>query len=255
VAESPAVSTSPSRVLVLGATSGIAIAVMRLLAARGASFFLVARNAQKLNAVEMDLKTRGATFVESRVLDLNDAPSHPTMLADAASSLGFIDLAFLAHGVLGVQAEVESSYAAAAAIFQTNLLSTVSLITWLANYFEASGQGTLAVLSSVAGDRGRRSNYAYGASKAGLNVFLDGVRNRIDRSGVQVLTIRPGYVDTPMTAGMEPNMLFTSPQRAARDILRAIAKRKDIAYVPRYWAAILFVVRCIPESIFKKLNY
>lgn len=255
MADSVVTSASPSRVLVLGATSGIAIAVARLLAARGANFFLVARNAQKLNAVAMDLKTRGAASIESRVLDLNDTASHPDLLADAANSLGFIDLAFLAHGVRGSQKEAESSYAAAAAVFQTNLLSAVSLITWLANYFEASKQGTLAVLSSVAGERGRRSNYVYGATKGGLNIFLDGVRNRIDRSGVNVLTIRPGYVATPMTADMEPNLLFASPQQAAREILRAIAKRKDIAYIPPFWAAILFVVRRIPESIFKKLNY
>lgn len=231
------------------------MAVMRLLAARGASFFLVARNPDKLAAVEMDLRTRGAASVESRVLDLDDTPRHPALLADAANSLGAIDLAFLAHGVLGSHKEGESSYAAAAAVLQTNLLSAVSLITWLANYFQATGQGTLAVLSSVAGDRGRKSNYIYGASKAGLNVFLDGVRNRIDRSGVHVLTIRPGYIATPMTAHIEPNLLFATPQHAATLILRAIEKRKDIAYIPPFWAAILFAVRCVPESIFKKLDY
>lgn len=245
----------PSRILVLGATSGIATAVMRLLAARGANFFLVARDPQKLTAVEMDLRTRGAASVESRVADLDDTSDHPALLADAASSLGVIDLAFLAHGVLGDQKEGESSYTAAAAVLQTNLLSAVSLITWLANYFQATKQGTLAVLSSVAGDRGRRSNYIYGASKAGLNVFLDGVRNRIDRSGVHVLTIRPGYVATPMTAHIEPNLLFVTPQHAATLILRAIAKRKDIAYIPRFWATIMLAVRSVPESIFKKLNY
>ena len=255
MSESHRKSAFPSRVLILGATSGIAIAVARLLTARGASFFLVARDSEKLRAVELDLRTRGAASVDCRVLNLNDTASHPAMLADAASSLGFIDLAFLAHGILGNQAETESSFPAAAAILETNLLSAVSLITWLANYFEASGQGTLAVLSSVAGDRGRRSNYIYGASKAGLNAMLAGVRNRIDRSGVNVLTIKPGWVDTPMTAGIEPNLLFVSPDRAARDILRAIAKRKDIAYVPGFWAVIMFVVRCLPESVFKRLNY
>ncbi len=244
-----------SRVLILGATSGIAIAFARLLTARGASFFLVARDPEKLRAVEMDLKTRGAASVESRVLDLNDIASHPALLDDAVNALGVIDLAFIAHGVLGKQAETESSFPAAAAVLETNLLSAASLITWLANYFETNGKGTLAVLSSVAGDRGRRSNYVYGASKAGLNTLLAGVRNRIDRSGVNVLTIKPGWVDTPMTAGIEPNLLFVSPQRAARDILRAIVKRKDVAYVPRFWAVIMFVVRCLPESVFKRLNY
>jgi len=255
VADPRSAPVLPSRILVLGATSGIATAVMRLLAARGASFFLVARDPLKLAAVEMDLRTRGAASVESRVLDLNDTASHPEVLTEAASSLGAIDLAFLAHGVLGNQAEGESSYPAAAHVLQTNLLSAVSLITWLANYFQAAGQGTLAVLSSVAGDRGRKSNYIYGASKAGLNTFLDGVRNRVDRSGVHVLTLRPGYIATQMTAHVDHNPLFATPERAARLILRAIEKRKDIAYIPPFWAAILFVVRCIPEAIFKKLDY
>jgi decaprenylphospho-beta-D-erythro-pentofuranosid-2-ulose 2-reductase len=255
VSESRNETTVPSRVLILGATSGIAIALARLLTARGASFFLVARDPEKLRAVEMDLKTRGAASVESRVMDLNDTANHPALLADAAHALGVIDLSFLAHGILGNQAETESSFPAAAAVLETNLLSAASLITWLANYFEARGEGTLAVLSSVAGDRGRRSNYVYGASKAGLNTLMAGVRNRIDRSGVNVLTIKPGWVDTPMTAGIDPNPLFVSPQRAARGILRAIVKRKDVVYVPRFWAVIMFVVRSLPESLFKRLNY
>lgn len=245
----------PSGVLILGATSGIALAFARLLATQGARFFLVARNAEKLNAVSMDLKTRGAESVESRVVDLDDTSLHAALLAEAAGSLGFIDLAFLAHGVLGSQPESEASFAKTAAVFQTNLLSPVSLITWLSNYFEAAGQGTLAVLSSVAGDRGRKSNYIYGSTKSGLNAFLDGVRNRVDRCGVHVLTIRPGYVTTPMTAHLKPNILFATPNRAAKAILRAILSKRDIVYIPAYWSPIMFVVRSIPGSIFKKLDF
>jgi short-subunit dehydrogenase len=148
----------------------------------------------------------------------------------------------------------QSRYEVAEAILRTNFLSAVSLITWLANYFETAQRGTLAVISSVAGDRGRKSNYVYGASKGGLNIFLDGVRNRIDRAGVHVLTIRPGFVATPMTAHLPQSPLFASPQRVAQDILKAIAQRKDVVYVPGFWAPIMFVIRGIPESIFKKLN-
>lgn len=187
----------PSRVLVLGATSSIAIATMRLLAPGGARFFLVGRNPQRLEVVALDLLTRGAVDVSCEALDLDDTAAHPAMLAAAAQSLGTIDLALIAHGVLGDQQAAQADYTTAAAILQTNLLSAVSLITWLANYFESTHQGTLAVISSVAGDRGRKSNYVYGASKGALNVFLDGVRNRIDRSGAHVLTIRPGFVATP----------------------------------------------------------
>lgn len=246
--------TIPSAVLALGATSAIAEATLRLFAARGARFFLVARNADKLNAVAADLRTRGAVSVATFVMDLDDTAAHPAMLAAAAENLGTIELALLAHGVLGDQSRAEASYPVAEAILGTNFMAPVSLITWLANYFEASHQGTLAVISSVAGDRGRKSNYVYGASKGALNVFLDGVRNRIDRSGVQVLTIKPGFVSTPMTAHLPPSPLFAQPSAVARGIVKAIEKRKDVVYVPAFWALIMLIIRTIPGRIFKKLN-
>lgn len=244
----------PRNVLALGATSAIAEATLRLLAEQGSSFFLVARNADKLTAVRDDLLTRGAAAVHGAVADLDDTAGHPALLAQAVSALGRIDLALLAHGVLGDQPAAEREYAAAEAILRTNFLSAVSLITWLANYFEAEKRGVLAVVSSVAGDRGRKSNYVYGASKGGLNVFLDGVRNRIDRAGVQALTIKPGFVATPMTAHLPQNALFAQPAQVARHILRAIDTRKDVAYVPPFWGLIMLVVRSVPRRIFKKLN-
>jgi decaprenylphospho-beta-D-erythro-pentofuranosid-2-ulose 2-reductase len=244
----------PTKILALGATSAIAEATLRLFAVRGASFFLVARNADKLEAVAADLSTRGAANVTTHVMDLDDTAAHPAMLGHAADTLGTIELALLAHGVLGDQTEAEASYPAAEAVLGTNFMAPVSMITWLANYFETSGQGTLAVISSVAGDRGRKSNYVYGASKGALNIFLDGVRNRIDRSGVQVLTIKPGFVATPMTAHLPPNALFAHPSAVARGIFRAIEKRKDIVYVPAFWALIMLIIRAVPERIFKKMN-
>jgi decaprenylphospho-beta-D-erythro-pentofuranosid-2-ulose 2-reductase len=244
----------PTNVLALGATSAIAEATLRLFAVRGARFFLVARNPDKLNAVAGDLLTRGAAGVATHVMDLDDTSAHPVMLAAAAENLGTIELALLAHGVLGDQQEAEASYPAAEAVLGTNFMAPVSLITWLANYFEASRQGTLAVISSVAGDRGRKSNYVYGASKGALNIFLDGVRNRIDRSGVHVLTIKPGFVATPMTAHLPQNALFATPSNVADGILKAVEKRKDVVYVPAFWAIIMLILRTIPRSIFKKLN-
>lgn len=275
---------APRRVLALGATSAIAEATLRLMAEQGASFFLVARNAAKLEAVSADLLTRGAAQVSGEVADLDDTAGHPALLARAVAALGGIDVALIAHGVLGIQAEAERDYATAEAVLRTNFLSAVSLVTWLANYFEGEprawrgeveGQGvdaltatniphprkrrgerrgTIAVISSVAGDRGRKSNYVYGASKGGLNVFLDGVRNRIDRAGVQVLTIKPGFVATPMTAHLAKSALFASPAVVARHILNAIDRGKDIAYAPPFWGLIMLVVRSIPGRIFKRLN-
>jgi len=240
--------------LVLGATSSIAMAFSRLLVAPDAHFFLAARNSAKLDSVALDLLTRGAGSVVVHPADLDDTSAHPTMLAEAVASLGGIDLALIAHGVLGSQQEAQADYAAASSILNTNFLSPVSLVTWLANYFESTRHGTLAVISSVAGDRGRKSNYVYGASKGGLNTFLDGVRNRIDRAGVQVLAIRPGFVATPMTAHLPRGPLFATPQAVALGILRAIRTRKDVAYVPGFWSPIMFAIRAVPEAIFKNLD-
>ena len=244
----------PSRILALGATSAIAEATLRLFAVRGAYLFLVARNPDKLAAVAADLSTRGAAAVATHVMDLDDTAAHRAMLAAAAENLGTIEMALLAHGILGDQQQAEASYPVAEAILGTNFMAPVSLITWLANYFEASHQGTLAVISSVAGDRGRKSNYVYGASKGALNIFVDGVRNRIDRAGVHVLTIKPGFVATPMTAHLPQNALFAQPSKVAAGIFRAIEKRRDVVYVPAFWAIIMLILRMIPRSIFKKLN-
>ena len=215
---------------------------------------LVARHRNRLTAVAQDLLARGAVKVDTWVMDLDDTAAHPEMLATAADRLGRIDLALIAHGVLGDQAAAEADFEVAAAILHTNFISTVSLLTWLGNYFQAQRGGTLAVISSVAGDRGRKSNYVYGASKGALNVFLDGLRNRIDRDGVQVLTIKPGFVATPMTAHVPQNALFASPDQVARGILKAIERRRDVAYVPWFWLWIMTLVCAIPGSRFKKMN-
>jgi decaprenylphospho-beta-D-erythro-pentofuranosid-2-ulose 2-reductase len=240
--------------LVLGATSSIAIATMRRLAGPKTHFMLVARNSNRLTAVAQDLMTRGAMAVDTWVMDLDDTTGHAEMLTAAAQRLPTIDLALIAHGVLGDQEAAEADFEVAAAILHTNFISTVSLLTWLANYCQDRKGGTLAVISSVAGDRGRKSNYVYGASKGALNIFLDGLRNRIDRDGVQVLTIKPGFVATPMTAHVPKNALFASPDQVARGILKAVERRRDVVYVPWFWFWIMTLVCAIPGSRFKKMN-
>ena len=215
---------------------------------------LVGRNAERLNAVAQDLSVRGAESVDLWVMDLDDTAAHAEMLAVAAERLGAIDLALIAHGVLGDQHAAEANFDVAAAILHTNFIATVSLLTWLGNHFQAQHGGTLAVISSVAGDRGRMSNYIYGASKGALNIFLEGLRNRIDRDGVHVLTIKPGFVATPMTAHLAHNALFATPEQVASGILKAVERRSDVAYVPWFWAWIMFLVRAIPGRLFKKMN-
>jgi len=242
------------KILVLGATSGIAEATCRIWAQQGASLFLVARNADKLAAVAADLKVRGAQYVDTAVADLDDTDKHPELLAHAINSLTGLDIAYLAHGVLGEQSKAEADFASAEQILHTNLMAPISLLTWLANFCVQRHAGVLAVISSVAGDRGRKSNYVYGASKAGLSAFLGGLRNRVDREGVTVLTIKPGPVKTAMTSSMPGSEKFADVNAVAKTIVAAIAARKDTLYVPFQWQPIMFIIRNIPERVFKKLN-
>lgn len=242
------------KVLVLGATSAIAQSTVRLLAARGASLYLVGRNAERLEAVAKDARTRGASKVETEAVDLDDLARHEALVERAEAALGGLDGALLAHGILGNQEAAQHSYAEAEKVLRTNFLSAVSLLTPLANRFEARKAGTLVVISSVAGDRGRQSNYVYGASKGALSVFLQGLRNRLARSGVAVVTVKPGFVDTPMTADVKKNALFATPEKVARGIIRAADARKDEVYLPGFWGPIMFAIRNIPERIFKRMK-
>lgn len=244
----------PKRVLALGATSAIAEATLRLLAEQGASFFLVGRNAEKLAAVRDDLVTRGAQGATICAIDLDNTEAHPAMLQQALTTLGAIDMALLAQGVLGDQPEAQRDFRAAHQILHTNFISAVSLINALGNYFESERRGVLVVLSSVAGDRGRQSNYIYGASKGGLNIVLDGLRHRLHGTGVQVLTVKPGFVATPMTAHLPPSPLFAAPAQVAADIVKAIRGRKSVVYTPPFWAAIMFAVRNAPDLLFHRTN-
>ena len=245
---------TPKRILVLGATSGIAEACVRLWAARGDSLYLVARSVDRLAVVAADARTRGASYVDTAVANLDDTERHPEMLAHAINSLGGLDVAFVALGVLGEQAEAERRVEAAMQILHTNFTAPVSLLTWLANYTAQRHAGTLAVLSSVAGERGRRSNYVYGSSKAGLTAFVDGLRNRIDRDGVRVMTIKPGPVRTAMTEDMKGNAKFADVDDVAATLVKAIDRGTDVVYVPGVWRVIMGVIRAIPEGIFKKMN-
>ena len=242
------------KILVLGATSGIAQACVRLYAARGASLYLVGRNPQNLDAVTRDAATRGASRVQQEALDLDDLGAHAGLVARAEAALGGLDGVLLAHGVLGDQGACERDFAAAHAVLTTNLVGPLSLLTLLANRFEAQRAGTLVVLSSVAGDRGRQSNYVYGTTKGALSVFLQGLRNRLSRSGVAVVTVKPGFVDTPMTAGVKKNALFATPEQVARGIVRAADRGADVVYLPGFWRLIMFVIRCVPERLFKRLK-
>lgn len=242
------------KILIIGATSAIAEAAARLWAPRGAAFYLVGRNAERLVSIADDLKVRGAARVETQVMDACERSQHEAMLTAADNFLCGIDVALIAHGSLPDQRACELSVDLTLAEIETNALSVIALSTLIANRLAWQEKGTLAVISSVAGDRGRQSNYVYGAAKGMVTRFLQGLRNRLAKKGVQVLTIKPGFVDTPMTAAFKKGALWAQPEDVARGILAAIDKGRDEVYLPGFWRLIMLVIRHIPERIFKKLS-
>ena len=241
-------------VLIIGATSAIAHETAKHFALEGANLFLVARNEERVAALANDLKARGAGRVETYIQDVSDLSRHQELLDAAINTLDSVDMLLIAHGTLGDQRKCELSVEETMKELNNNALSVISLLTLAANYFEQRKQGCIAVISSVAGDRGRSSNYVYGTAKAALNAFLSGLRNRLSKAGVAVLTIKPGTVDTPMTAHMKKGLLFAKPGPVGKSIYQAMVKGKDVLYVPGYWSVIMFVIRSIPESVFKRLN-
>ncbi len=242
------------KILIIGATSAIAEATARLHAEDGDRLALIARNESHLEAVAQDLRQRGAESVSSFVMDANDFARHEEVLAAADESLGGIDFALIAHGTLPDQELCERSAQSMRDEFSTNCTSTLSLVTVLANMLEPRGAGSIGVITSVAGDRGRASNYVYGAAKGAVGLFLGGLRNRLHGSGVHVLTIKPGFVDTPMTADFSKGPLWATPSVIAKGIRSAQKRRRDVVHLPGFWLMIMLLIRLIPERIFKRLS-
>ncbi len=243
------------RVLVLGATSAIAGQVARIHAARGDRLHLVGRNADKLAALVAELGGAPSGNITSAVADLALLDGNQRVVAEAIAALGTIDRVVVAHGLLSDQLATERAFTDAEPALRTNFLSVVSLLIPLANHLEQAGAGRMGVITSVAGDRGRPRNYTYGAAKGALNVYLQGLRSRLYGARIAVTTIKLGPVDTPMTTAHEKNSLFATPEKVAHSIVRAIDRRAAEVYVPSVWAAIMLVVRNLPESIFQKLPF
>ncbi|HEY3597141.1 MAG TPA: SDR family oxidoreductase [Paraburkholderia sp.] len=242
-------------VLIIGGSSAIATACARRWAGQGANLFLAGRHEIRLEAVAQDLRVRGAGKVATHVLDMNDHLQHAAMLDAYRSEFGQIDIVLIAHGSLPDQTQCERDVGAALRELSTNAISTIALLTLLASVFERQGSGTIAVIASVAGDRGRPSNYVYGAAKAAVATFCEGLRARLFKSGARVLTIKPGFVDTPMTAGLSlPGPLVASPERVAADIVRAIERGKDTLYTPWFWSGIMLIIRSLPRFVFKRVS-
>jgi short-subunit dehydrogenase len=246
--------TKIKKILIFGATSAIAKETARIYASSGASFYLAARSVERLESLKKDLIVHGASRVDYFQADLNDFAHHKKILEKAQECMGSIDLALIAHGTLGDQKSCEKNFSLALNEFQANFLSVASILSELACYFEGLKRGHIAVISSPAGDRGRQSNYIYGASKGAVTIYLQGLRNRLFHSNVYVTTVKPGFVDTPMTSHLDKNFLFVKPDVVARGIVKAVRQKKDELYVPYFWTFIMFALRNMPSYIFNRLK-
>ena len=243
------------KILIFGACSSIAKCCARIWAKRGSALYLVGRNEEHLETLAKDLKIRGAAKVYSYVADINLIEKHLFILKSAEQSMIGIDSVFIAHGSLPNQKVCEQSIDMTIEEIKTNSISTISILTIAANYFEKKGVGNISVISSIAGDRGKSSNYIYGASKAMVTTFTSGLRQRLFKSNVTVVTIKPGFVDTPMTKSFEKGLLWVKPEVIAKKIVKAIDdNRNDEVYLPFFWWIIINIIKIIPQSIFKRIK-
>jgi len=247
-------SATPGCAVILGATSALAQAVARKLIEEGNSLMLVARDASKLEVVAADLELRAgdSVSIQAQVVDLADTETHEKLIDSTNAAESY----WLFYGSLPDQESCASDWSQMENALNVNFTSAASLLGRAANVFEERRGGSLVVVSSVAGDRGRQSNYAYGTAKGALSLYCQGLRNRLHASGVQVLTVKPGFIDTPMTEDVPktPGILWAKPERVARDIVHAQKRGKDVLYTPWFWLFIMLIIRTVPERIFKRLS-
>ncbi len=244
----------PSKILIFGATSAIAYETAKLFAKDGASLYLCARDEDDLKRLSEDLKVRGAKEIGYSKFDAMDKSSIIKAIDDCLTKSPDLDGLFIAYGTLPDQKLCESNIAEMNKAVEINFISVAVILTRISPHFEKQRHGTMAIISSVAGDRGRQSNYVYGAAKGALTVFLSGLRQRLHKFGVTVLTIKPGFVDTPMTAHYKKGILFVGPDVVARGIYKAIAREKNEVYLPCFWWLIMFVIKHIPQKIYNKIK-
>lgn len=239
-------------VLILGARSDMARAVAHKFAALGHPIQLAARNAESMQADRTDMELRYRVPISLHEFDVLDTAHHGDFVAALPDLPG---IAVCAVGIMGEQAVNEKDRAAASLVMRSNYEGPASILAELANRFDASGRGTLVGISSVAGERGRATNYVYGSAKAGFTAFLSGLRNRLAKRGVHVVTVLPGFVATRMTEGMDlPARLTAQPEEVAEAIAKAVERGRDVVYVRPIWRLVMLIIRSIPERIFKKLK-
>lgn len=238
--------------MILGATSDMAVAIARQLATEGYSITLAGRSTERLAVLEGDLRVRHKAMVSSVYFDALNFNSHEQFYFKLSEKP---DIVICVFGLLGDQPEAQHNWSHCEQIIHSNYTGAVSILNVIANDFERRKKGMIVGISSVAGERGRQSNYIYGSAKAGFTAYLSGLRNRLYSHGVHVLTVKPGFVKTKMTEGLNtPGLLTASPKVVAKKISKAIVRKRNTLYVLPVWGMIMLVIRTIPESIFKKLK-
>jgi decaprenylphospho-beta-D-erythro-pentofuranosid-2-ulose 2-reductase len=246
---------SVQSVLVLGGGSDIARATCKKLAARrGARIVLAARKPEALDATAAELRAAGAAEVDAIDFDATDFPSHEQFVDSAFDRFGDFDVVLVAFGVLGDQARAEVDAAAALEIVQSNFTGVVSVTVPIVRRLLAQGHGALVLLSSVAGERSRRSNFVYGSSKAGADAFYQGLGDRLAGTGVDVMIVRPGFVTTKMTEGLTPAPLSTTPEAVADAIVHGLERGRDTVWVPPALRFVMSGLRHLPRPVFRRLN-
>jgi decaprenylphospho-beta-D-erythro-pentofuranosid-2-ulose 2-reductase len=244
------------KIIVLGATSGIALEVERELALLGCELLLVARSAERVASVQSDLLARGAKQVLTCAADLAVIGQHAWIFDFVRRSFSDYDTVLLSYGAMHDQKESEASVDVLLEEINVNYVSAAAILTLFASDLERRRTGCIATITSVAGDRGRRSNYTYGSAKGALSLFLQGLRSRLHPAGVKVITIKPGPVQTPMTDHLAKASRFAEPEVVARDIVSALQHRSpDVLYTPKMWRYVMTGVKHIPERIFKRLSF
>lgn len=248
--------TEMKKVIILGATSGIALEVERQLALQGCELLLIARSTQRLAELRADLVVRGATQVLTYSADLASVQQHSAIFTFCRRSFPDFDTVLLAYGSMHDQKDSESSIDVLLDELQVNFVSATAILSLFAADLERRRTGCIAAITSVAGDRGRRSNYVYGSAKGALSLFLQGLRSRLHPSGVRVITIKPGPVQTSMTDHLPNAARFAEPERVAREIVRTLQRRSpDVLYTPKIWRYIMGAIQQIPESVFKRFSF
>lgn len=244
------------KIVILGATSAIAEATARLYAGEGAELLLVARQPERLATIAADLKLRGAARVETAMRDLADSDDVAGAFAGFVTTLGGVDHVLLAYGVLGDQKAAEQNPAEAQANLRINFTSAAAWTLVAAEVLERQGHGSLVVLGSVAGDRGRRANFVYGAAKAGLATLVEGIAHRFAGKGPRAVIVKPGPVITPMTDGFanRNGLMWATPETVAKIVRRVADRGGPVVYAPWFWRWIMLVIRLLPASIFNRLD-